>query len=161
MSERTKIPKRPSLKTRVHGLYSGMVLRHGPKLWKSGKRKGTERVPGIELPFSESELLAGMERAFPDESVRSCPYCSAPIDAFTATLDHEIPLTRGGSLGMGNIGAICATCNRLKGGLTPGEFKSLLLWMEKQHPAARADIEQRLKAGAMGMRLRYFGKKAG
>ena len=159
MSKPRTNPKRVSLKTRVHGLYNGMVKRHAPKMWKSGARKGQQRVPGVQLPFTEAELLAGVERAFPNGSARSCPYCNSPIDAFTATLDHEIPLARGGSIGMENIAAICATCNRLKGGLTPIEFRSLLQWIKEQHPAAGADIIGRLKSGAMGMRLRYYGGK--
>jgi len=157
MSTRTTVSP---LKKRVHGIYSAMKLRFGPKYWKNGKRKGQLRVPGQDLPFSEAELLAGMEMAFPDGCAIYCPYCSSPIDSLSATLDHEIPIARGGSLGLENIGPVCASCNGLKGGLTPIEFRSLWLWILEQHPAAGADLCQRLRTGAMGMRLRYFGKKA-
>lgn len=153
----SKILKKVSLKTRVHGIYSAMAKRFGPKYWKSGKRQGRLREPGIQLPFSEAELLSGMERAFPGGAARNCPYCGAAIDPFSCTLDHEIPITRGGSLGLENIGPICARCNALKGEMKPAEFHSFLVWLKIVGPAARADIEKRLLSGGMGMRLRYYG----
>ena len=153
------MPNKPlSIKTRAHGLYRAMVLRFGPKYWKSGKRQGQMRVPGQNLPYSEPELLEWLTGQF-SSGVRSCPYCGAPIDALSASLDHKQPLTRGGYLFLSNLEAICAACNRLKGGLTPAEFRELMEWVYRQAPAAQQDVIGRLKLGAMGARLRFHGGK--
>ncbi len=154
----SKIIKKVSLKTRVHGVYSAMAKRFGPKYWKSGKRKGNLREPSQNLPFGELELFAWMEERFPNGSVHGCPFCRVPIDAFSCTLDHSIPISRGGLIGLVNIDPICPLCNALKGEMTPIEYRSFLDWMEEQHPAATADLVKRLRAGGMGMRLRYYGK---
>lgn len=42
----------------------------------------------------------------------SCAYCGATEDI---TLDHVVPLKRGGSHGIGNLVAACRTCNSSKG----------------------------------------------
>jgi hypothetical protein len=153
-----KTSKKVSLKTRVHGIYSAMTKRFGPKYWKSGKREGSLREPGQNLPFGELELLAWMEERFPGGSAHSCPFCRVPIDAFICTLDHAIPISRGGLIGLVNIDPVCPLCNALKGEMTPIEYRSFLDWMEEQHPAAQADIVKRLRTGGMGMRLRYYRK---
>lgn len=118
------------------------------------------REPGQDLPFSEAELVRCMELAFPLGCAVPCPYCGTAIDALSASLDHAMPITRGGSLGLENLTAICAMCNRLKGALTPSEFKELMQWVLRQEWAAQTDILGRLKAGGMGMRMRYYGKRA-
>ena len=152
--------KRVTLKTRVHGLYSGMTKRFAPKYWASGKRKGQLRQIGLQVPFCEADLLRWMEKRFPLDGVRPCPYCGAAIDSLSASLDHAQPISRCGSLGLDNLDAICEPCNRLKGALTSAEFKELRQWIDRQNIAAAEDIVGRLKAGAMGMRLRYYGKRA-
>jgi len=47
----------------------------------------------------------------------------------------------------------------MKGGLTSDEYRSWITFIETLHPAAKADLVGRLKSGAMGKRLRYYGKK--
>lgn len=151
--------KRVTLKTRVHGLYSAMKKRFGPKYWASGPRKGQLREPGQELPFTEQEFLYVAQVAFPDNRAIPCTYCRTPIDAFSASWDHERPVSRGGSLQLSNLEPICDTCNRVKGSLIGWEFRELLDWLDTLQPAAQQDVLSRLKAGAMGLRLRYYGKR--
>ena len=115
------------------------------------------RVPGQDLPFSEADLLVWWERQFP-RGAASCPYCRVAIDAFNASPDHRVPISRGGDLSLDNLEAVCQGCNRLKGALLPNEFRDLWEWISGLHPVAQQDVIGRLKAGAMGMRLRFYKK---
>ena len=53
---------------------------------------------------------------------RRCVYCGAGLGLDNATLDHVIPLSRGGSHQPGNLVSACHACNQLKGALLPTEF---------------------------------------
>ena len=154
MSARVSDP----VKIRVHGLYGRMIQRFAEKRWRSGKRQGQLREPAIPIPIIEAELCEWLKAAFPLGCALPCRYCGAPIDAMSCSLDHAIPVARGGHINLDNLEAICERCNQLKGGLTPTEFTRLMVWILEQHPAAQNDVMKRLLAGAMGMRLRYFKK---
>ena len=52
----------------------------------------------------------------------SCYYCNCPLTKSTATIDHLIPLARGGSNTESNRVWCCKHCNIQKGDLTPDEF---------------------------------------
>lgn len=136
-------------------LYDSMAKRFRAKHWKSGKRAGTVRELGRELPFTKAEFRtwAIHEIGF---QAKPCPHCGKPIDVLNMSPDHKVPVSRGGSLELSNLEAICAECNRLKGSLTSAEFTDLLTWMRPMLPAAQKDIRQRLMAGSMGLRNRFF-----
>src|ERR1017187_9238844 len=51
-----------------------------------------------------------------------CVYCARVLDAKTATRDHKIPITRGGSDDISNITVSCKPCNSRKSTLTVEEF---------------------------------------
>lgn len=53
---------------------------------------------------------------------RRCVYCGSRLGIESATLDHVIPLSRGGSHNPGNLVSACQPCNQLKGSLLPTEF---------------------------------------
>lgn len=53
---------------------------------------------------------------------RRCVYCGTVLGLENATLDHVIPLCRGGSSLPGNLVSACRGCNQLKGALLPIEF---------------------------------------
>ena len=57
-----------------------------------------------------------------------CVYCAAHLDQHTATLDHVVPLARGGAHDPGNLVVACGPCNRLKGELLPFEFFARNPW---------------------------------
>lgn len=147
------------IKIRVHGIYCPMVKRFGPKNWKSGKRAGLLRVAGQVVPFTEAQLLDWLMARIGLNAI-PCPLCGVPIDALSVSLDHIVPASRGGSLGLDNLTPCCAQCNRTKGSLTSIEYRALLALLDELNPLAKADVLNRLKMGAMGARLRYFGKKA-
>lgn len=49
-----------------------------------------------------------------------CAYCDVEMRAIS--LDHIVPLSRGGRDSFENTCASCARCNRLKGDMLPEEF---------------------------------------
>ncbi len=52
----------------------------------------------------------------------SCYYCQRPMQSFEVTMDHIVPLSRGGKSSKGNIVACCKECNSEKKYMTAGEF---------------------------------------
>ncbi len=50
-----------------------------------------------------------------------CHYCGKQVGADALTLDHVVPVARGGSSTKGNVVPACAACNRTKKYLTPAE----------------------------------------
>lgn len=61
----------------------------------------------------------------------SCQYCHKRFPASDLTLDHVIPVSRGGKTTWDNIVTACKKCNRRKGGRTPKEAQ-----MPNPHPKA-------------------------
>lgn len=51
-----------------------------------------------------------------------CFYCGARLSFQTFSLDHIIPVSKGGTKAGGNIVAACKTCNGLKSDLSMPEF---------------------------------------
>lgn len=51
-----------------------------------------------------------------------CHYCGEKFPARQLTMDHILPVTRGGSSSKGNIVACCKGCNTKKRDMLPDEF---------------------------------------
>ena len=51
-----------------------------------------------------------------------CHYCGVTLSVATMTLDHVVPVNRGGTTCLDNLVASCAPCNQEKGGLSLAEF---------------------------------------
>lgn len=51
-----------------------------------------------------------------------CVYCSKILTIVTITMDHRIPLSRGGSNWLSNLVPACVSCNCSKNTKTPKEF---------------------------------------
>jgi 5-methylcytosine-specific restriction protein A len=51
-----------------------------------------------------------------------CNYCGTALEPEHATLDHIVPLSRGGESVKGNIVVACKPCNTSKADLTPVEL---------------------------------------
>ena len=54
----------------------------------------------------------------------SCYYCSKKLSKVEATMDHVVPLSRGGRSNRGNIVVACKACNTKKKDTTATEFLS-------------------------------------
>lgn len=52
----------------------------------------------------------------------SCHYCNKNFAAEDLTMDHVLPIVRGGKSSKGNIVACCKQCNNEKKYLTPAEM---------------------------------------
>lgn len=51
-----------------------------------------------------------------------CHYCEEFVDSSERTVDHVIPLSRGGTHSVSNLVMACGSCNYSKQGRTPEEF---------------------------------------
>lgn len=97
-------------------------------------------------PFTLDQLRHHFLAALGGSSngVIQCVYCwaiSAPEDC---AIDHIVPLSRGGALGLENIGFLCAACNDRKGQMLPEEYTELLQFLDRQSPTMRRDVLDRL-----------------
>ena len=57
----------------------------------------------------------------------TCQYCGARPPTKDLTVDHVVPRSRGGPATWQNLVIACGSCNRRKGGRTPGEAGMPLL----------------------------------
>lgn len=60
-----------------------------------------------------------------------CTYCCTELTyelglAHTATVDHRIPRSRGGTYDRNNLVAACHRCNQAKGAMSEAEFREYL-----------------------------------
>ena len=55
-----------------------------------------------------------------------CYYCNSEVDRDQLTMDHVVPLSRGGKSRKGNIVAACKQCNNKKRFLLPLEWEEYL-----------------------------------
>jgi 5-methylcytosine-specific restriction endonuclease McrA len=111
-------------KERVSNLYKSQVNRARQKTGPSGRIS----KKGYALPFDQKQFTAWFVDKFDGKEggVIRCRYCTKPVDAYSCVVDHEIPLKRGGSPGLTNLGLPCESCNQIKGGMTPDEFMFFL-----------------------------------
>ena len=56
-----------------------------------------------------------------------CYYCQGSVDRQAATMDHIVPLSRGGKSNKGNVVVCCKACNSKKQDMTAVEW---LLYLE-------------------------------
>ncbi len=92
------------------------------------RRKGSEKRKRTYIAASHKRraLVAGNGGTHTREEVAwlvdqfdgMCAYCSAPYEE----LDHDVPISRGGSNSIGNILPACSPCNRRKHAKTALEF---------------------------------------
>ncbi len=101
-----------------------------------------DRAPFTKDHF-RAHLLAAMNGQ--EDGFVRCHYCLSFFGIQDISVDHEVPLSRGGSVGLDNIGYPCARCNKRKGAMNPREFLTLLDFLERELPYARQDILDRLE----------------
>ena len=77
-----------------------------------------------------------------------CPFCMERLTASNFSVDHDIPVSRDGSLELHNLRVICDPCNRTKGPLTGVEYWSFLKWADENLQLAQKKwMMGRIKAG--------------
>jgi 5-methylcytosine-specific restriction enzyme A len=55
-----------------------------------------------------------------------CHYCRRQVGAKALTMDHVVPLGRGGTSSRGNVAPACKDCNNRKKGMVPVEWQDYL-----------------------------------
>lgn len=79
---------------------------------------------------------------------RRCVYCARVLPLEHATLDHVVPLARGGTDDPGNLVVACGPCNRLKGDLHPSLFFARYPWAGMNFVRYARAVHRALKRGA-------------
>lgn len=83
------------------------------------------------------------------EAPKVCAYCSVPLTEKNLSIDHAIPISRGGGSGFDNLVTACKHCNLSKGALTNEEFMSLLELIKDWSDQGKS-LLARLKRGFIG-----------
>lgn len=100
----------------------------------------------------DAVVHTAMKRALRKLALRDCGqrcvYCAVPLDHRSATLDHVMPLARGGAHDPGNLVAACGPCNRRKGDLLPFEFFARHPWAGANFVRYARSVHRALKRGA-------------
>ena len=87
------------------------------------------------VPFSRANIYARDDN--------SCQYCGRPFPTAELTFDHVVPVAQGGRKDWRNIVTCCVSCNRRKGGRTPGQAGMRLIRTPKKParvPAIRISV---------------------
>lgn len=95
---------------RNHALF----MRRTYSAWKGLRKLGSD----VEL-----QVLRDMVGAKIDTL---CVYCAALISWRNFSVDHAVPIDRGGDSSPGNLRIICQQSNRSKGDMTETEFNNLV-----------------------------------
>ena len=82
------------------------------------------------VPFSRANIYARDEH--------TCQYCAEGLPSSDLTFDHVVPVAHGGRKDWENIVTCCITCNRKKGGRTPGEAGMRLMRTPRRPESAPA-----------------------
>lgn len=106
-------------------------------------RKVAGQTSGVHLAMKRA-----MRKLALRDCGQRCVYCATHLDQHTATLDHVVPLARGGAHDPGNIVVACAPCNRLKGDLLPFEFFARHPWAGANFVRYARSVHRALKRGA-------------
>jgi 5-methylcytosine-specific restriction endonuclease McrA len=130
-----------------------LIMRRTYSMFRHMAERADKAVASV--PFSLEEL-----RSYATDRVACCcPYCSDPLRPRTFSLDHRIPIERGGSWDLDNLDVICDPCNRAKGTMTGSEFESVLRVLREMPGPTMRDVLGRLKAGANLPLLRIMRRK--
>lgn len=96
------------------------------------------KVTTVKNPVPNSDKFSGMDsservlipKAIKEEVYRrsnnTCAICGKPLSRFSYSIDHIIPLSRGGTNNIDNLRAVHPTCNKLKGNFTDVEMKKVV-----------------------------------
>jgi 5-methylcytosine-specific restriction endonuclease McrA len=140
---------------------SGLRLSNGdavrgvrPSRRSAVKARGRTPTAGTRRNAARPATVAGvaMKRVMRKTALRDCGqrcvYCAARLDQHNATLDHVVPLARGGAHDPGNLVVACAPCNRLKGDRLPFEFFARNPWAGANFVRYARSVHRALKRGA-------------
>lgn len=118
------------LAKRRHAIY----MRRSYSVWKAMCQRiySGERIPN-RIPATMPE----MRRLIMHDIGQPCWYCNKRLTERNFSLDHNIPLSRGGADTENNWQFICVSCNKRKGNFTEEEYRALidfLCVLDTQYP---------------------------
>lgn len=103
-----------------------------------------KRLKRKDLPFTLDKLRSAIREALNGP----CPYCNNAFGVKDFSLDHMIPVSREGSIGLSNLRVCCYPCNKLKGNMTDKEYLRFRTFMDTMPEVVRRSVFSRMKAGA-------------
>ena len=87
--------------------------------------KPDEIISFAKMDTSERvKLPANVKEEVYKKSGGVCEICGKPLSKLNYTVDHIIPLSRGGTNEMSNLRAVHKTCNQIKGNFLDGEMNN-------------------------------------
>ncbi len=105
-----------------------------------------------KIPYSLDELRAVIQQAL---TAGRCPYCGDALTEANFSIDHQQPISSGGTFAMNNIIVCDLRCNKIKGQMAIQEFVILNATLQTFSEIARKDIYARLYSGGR----RFFSKR--
>lgn len=105
-------------------------------------RKGYPRLP-FDKEALRAKLLSVMDGQY--DGYFRCRYCTGYFSIEQISIDHALPLSRGGGAELDNLDFPCRGCNDIKGGMTPEEYLLLLEFLNTKIPLAKNDVIHRLR----------------
>ena len=126
-----------------------------PKLTKTEKKKLTKFKAKIGRWRRENDapwITLGWAAAFIGTV---CLYCDEMLNMKNMSLDHRVPISRGGMKEKWNLWPITMQCNDRKGNFTEKEYKALLNFLDREMPHMKKNVLARLK---QGWRASFFVK---
>jgi 5-methylcytosine-specific restriction endonuclease McrA len=99
--------------------------RSGPKPW-AGKTPEAKAAYGSEYRKARDRVVAAALGS-------PCPGCGQMLTAANAQADHVVARAEGGTSSVGNLRAVCESCNRLRGAALGGR-------VTKARRAARGQV---------------------
>lgn len=82
------------------------------------RRAGASPVPTLEDIRNEFDHVMQVKPF--------CVYCRAKLSHANVSLDHQVPIRRGGGHLISNLAFCCRSCNKVKGEMTAAEFIDFL-----------------------------------
>lgn len=98
----------------------------------------------------QQRALTGMLACL-GESI-TCTYCLVNVPFIQMSIDHSMPLSRGGTHDVSNLVACCLPCNSAKGDLDATEFRGLISYLATTSAEATRSVLRRLRAAGWAYR---------
>jgi len=119
-----------------------LFMRRTLSIFNGQKKRAAESLHVI--PYTLEQFREWVNPSFEN---RYCD-CGNKLSAKNMTIDHRVPVARGGNWGIDNLRVVCKPCNWRKGIFFEDEYTALIEFAEtKLSPESRADLWRRLVSG--------------
>lgn len=116
----------------AHRLAANEWAEKNPERVRAIKSRYKHKRRALEAASSFKVTARDLERAY-DLAEARCSYCRKPFEGFaSAHWDHVVPVSRGGSFGIGNLVPACVSCNSSKQNKTVTEWRA---WQRRRAAA--------------------------